>query len=361
MKTGVELLRQFHANDGKRYAVIEGNRDCNRSCSYCVVPKKYNRATEATLDETKRTVDWLYGQGYRMLSYLGGEPLAPYQTREGITFFDHTVGIVEHAASKGMLVNVTTNGDYADPDKIKALRAAGLDTLSFSLHTYSKVGLDHLLKEAQLSAEAGVIPTVQVVFTRERTRQLPGIAAYIARHGVLFSAGLVQEKGGDFSSGSQGESKIPTPDEQKEVFDALLLLKDFGFVRNNRNYLTHAPQYFPNNWTCDPSRDTFLHIGAGGTVDVCSDVRSTLTTNDIGNLDNPNWRTLKRNLVANCGNCMFHCYYEVENPELVGDLPTAAVVFLIKARRLNAVKAIGNFAVKVAEKRNKKVDWQLGI
>lgn len=68
----VDLASQILKPDGHRFAVLEGNQDCNRSCSYCAVPKHYTPGTELTLKETNNVVDWLYWQGYRVLSYRGG-------------------------------------------------------------------------------------------------------------------------------------------------------------------------------------------------------------------------------------------------------------------------------------------------
>ena len=87
LRTGIEIAKNFRNPEGRRYAVIEGNQDCNRSCGYCDVPSHYNAERELTLAETCQAVDWLYGQGYRVLSYLGGESLAPapFVTKEGNT------------------------------------------------------------------------------------------------------------------------------------------------------------------------------------------------------------------------------------------------------------------------------------
>lgn len=131
LKGYVDLATQIVKPDGHRFAVVEGNQGCNRSCSYCAVPKHYNPSTELTLGQTNQAVDWLYQQGYRVLSYRGGETLAPFRTKEGITFTEHTVRVVKHAKEKGMFVNVTSNGDYIAPDNpviVRDLQRAGLDS-----------------------------------------------------------------------------------------------------------------------------------------------------------------------------------------------------------------------------------------
>lgn len=127
-----DVAYQFLKSNGKRLAAIEGNQGCNRDCSYCAVPHHYNAGKELTVGETVATVNWLYKQGYRVLSYLGGEPFAPLKTKEGITFAEHTLTVIQHAKSKGMLVNVTSNGDYINrqPELLQNLQEAGLDSLT---------------------------------------------------------------------------------------------------------------------------------------------------------------------------------------------------------------------------------------
>ncbi len=74
-----QAARQFLRRNGRRFAVLEGNRACNRHCSYCAVPNGYDSNSEATLEETCRSIDWLHAQGYRLMTWLGGEPLALYR------------------------------------------------------------------------------------------------------------------------------------------------------------------------------------------------------------------------------------------------------------------------------------------
>lgn len=296
-----------------------------------------------------------------MLSYLGGEPFAPFKTKEGISFAEHTTEVVNYATRKGMVVSVTTNGDFVDEDTVISLKEAGLDAMSFSLHTYSKPGLNHIVEGARLAAKHKIIPSMQVVFTSERTSKIPGIAAHVAEQGILFSVGIAQEKGGGFSTARKEKSIVPTVEEQKEVLGALLKLKKFGFVRDNRNYLTQAPSYPNNSWTCDPGRDTFIHIGAGEKLDVCSDVRTNINIGEIDDLQSERWRDLKKDLVANCGNCMYGCYYEAQNPSLVGDLPTMFVMALIKTGNVKLAEKIGQYAVSRLKRNPKGVNWNLQI
>ena len=107
-----EAIGQLGKSDGHRYAVMEINRGCNRCCVYCTVPSRWNPKEELTVAETRRNIDWLYDRGIRALSIEGGEPLEEsLYTKDGITFYDHTLAAVEHASKKEMLVGIASNGD----------------------------------------------------------------------------------------------------------------------------------------------------------------------------------------------------------------------------------------------------------
>jgi MoaA/NifB/PqqE/SkfB family radical SAM enzyme len=283
-------------------------------------------------------------------------------TKEGIPFAEHTLRVVNHAANKGMATNVITNGDYVTRDYIKALKKAGLDSLSFSLHTYSKAGLNHLMAGARMAAEEAIIPTVTAVFTSKRAEQFPGIAAEVARNGVLFGFGIVQEKGGGFSTIPKEGSLIPSVDQQKEVFRALLRLKTFGMVRNNRRYMNNIPEYPNNSWTCNPDTDTFIHLGAEGKINVCTDVRTNFTTADIPLLsESQDWRDIKEIKVQNCGDCTYSCYFEAQNQDVVGDLPMLGVMAIIKSGNAHLAEKWGQFAVDTSKRLEKSVNWNLNI
>lgn len=358
--TALQTLKEFSRKDGHRFANFEGNRGCNRRCEYCDVPENYDPEQELTVKETLQVIDWLHNQGYRLISWVGGEPLAPFITKEGESFFDHSRQLIQHATAKGMIFNLTTNGDYLTGDKVEQLKRAGLQSLTLSLHTFTKPALDHLIKGAKMVAQARIVPTINVVLTTKTAEIVPGLAAETARNGIPFSGGLVQEKGGGFSKTSK-ESLLPSLEEQIKIFRALLRLKSFGFIRPGRGYLENAPDYYPNNWRCDPENDAFIHIGSGGIVNVCSDVRTGLTVAELDMLSNPRWREEKRVLVRDCGGCLYQCYYDAQNPTFQGEVAFTGVALLIKAGQARLARKWGEFAVEACKKLETGVDWNLDL
>lgn len=66
-------------------------------------------------------------------------------------------------------------------------------------------------------------------------------------------------------------------------------------------------------------------------------------------------------MVENCGNCLYQCYYDCENPDIVGHIPFAGVAILIKTGNANIAEKWGRFAVEVSERLERNVDWEIGI
>lgn len=358
-KSMPQLFGQFLSHNGHKLAVVEGNRQCNRRCDYCKVPQQYNPDKELTLPETLQNIDWLYDQGYRSLTYLGGEPLAHFKTKEGTSCAERTYNVINYATSKGIFTNLTTNGDYLTTDVVRTLKQVGLDSISLSLHTYSHNSLNHLIEGGRMAAEAGIIPIITTVLTAYQACHVPGIAAEVAYHGIIFGTGLVQTKGQCASTANN--ELIPSPQQQQEVFRALLRLKTFGFVRNNRKYLQHAPDYFPNRWTCNPQSDTVIYIGAEGTINLCSDIHTDLKMAEIASLKDPLWRNLKAVKIKECGGCLYHCYYETENPDLLGDIPFIVVGLLIRTDNARLAEKWGKYAVERCRQIEKETNWDLNL
>lgn len=297
--------------------------------------------------------------GYYLIG--GGETLAPFRTKEGITFTEHTVSVVKHAKDKGMFVNVTSNGDFItsrDQRTITALQQAGLDSLTLSLHTYTRPALNHLIEAAHTAVDHQIITSIQTVMTSKTADKLPAIASEAATNAVLFSVGIVQVHGDSFSQ-KQDQSIIPTVEQQERVFAALRSLKSWGFVKDNMKYLSEAQKYHPNQWLCDSAKDNFIMIGAGGKMNVCSAVETGLNLSDVSTLTDPEWRNRKEIGVANCSGCRFHCYFEAENPDIVRDIPTILVATAIKMGQSALVARWGEVAAKRSRAKVPNVEWDL--
>ena len=116
---------------------------CNLDCWYCWAFD--NRVKGMTEDVARRSIDWLYDHGCRVLALMGGEPLLRPQ-------FAHKV--VYYAAKKGFWVYIGTNGRLLRPDVADRLGDAGVAVFNFALDAWDlKPGLPKAVVPAQTNLE----------------------------------------------------------------------------------------------------------------------------------------------------------------------------------------------------------------
>jgi MoaA/NifB/PqqE/SkfB family radical SAM enzyme len=116
---------------------------CNLDCWYCWAFD--NRVKGMTEDVARRSIDWLYDHGCRVLALMGGEPLLRPQ-------FAHKV--VYYAAKKGFWVYIGTNGRLLRPDVANRLGDAGVAVFNFALDSWDlKPGLPKAVVPAQKNLE----------------------------------------------------------------------------------------------------------------------------------------------------------------------------------------------------------------
>lgn len=100
---------------------------CNLDCWYC--PSFDNKVKGMTEDVARRSIDWLYDHGGRVLALMGGEPLLRPD-------FAHKV--VYYAAKKGMWVYIGTNGRSLRPEVTDRLGDAGVAVFNFALDSWEE-------------------------------------------------------------------------------------------------------------------------------------------------------------------------------------------------------------------------------
>ena len=98
---------------------------CNLDCWYCWAFD--NRVKGMTEDVARRSIDWLYDHGCRVLALMGGEPLLRPQ-------FVHKV--VYYAAKKGFWIYIATNGRLLRPEVADRLGDAGVAVFNFALDSW---------------------------------------------------------------------------------------------------------------------------------------------------------------------------------------------------------------------------------
>jgi MoaA/NifB/PqqE/SkfB family radical SAM enzyme len=100
---------------------------CNLDCWYCWAYN--NKVKGMTEDIARRSIDWLYDHGCRVLALMGGEPLLRPQ-------FAHKV--VYYAAKKGFWIYIGTNGRLLRPEVADRLGDAGVSVFNFAVDAWDE-------------------------------------------------------------------------------------------------------------------------------------------------------------------------------------------------------------------------------
>src|SRR5579862_1283888 len=95
---------------------------CNLDCWYCWAYD--NKIKGMTEDVARRSIDWLYDHGCRVLALMGGEPLLRPD-------FAHKV--IYYAAKKGFWIYVPTNARLMRPEVTDRLADAGMAIVNFAV------------------------------------------------------------------------------------------------------------------------------------------------------------------------------------------------------------------------------------
>jgi MoaA/NifB/PqqE/SkfB family radical SAM enzyme len=133
------LPGEFHPITG--YLFVEYK--CNLDCWYCWAFD--NRVKGMTEDVARRSLDWLYDHGCRVVALMGGEPLLRPD-------FAHKV--VYYAAKKGFWIYIGTNGRLLRPDVADRLGDAGVAIINFALDSWDlQPSLPKALVPAQKNLE----------------------------------------------------------------------------------------------------------------------------------------------------------------------------------------------------------------
>jgi MoaA/NifB/PqqE/SkfB family radical SAM enzyme len=116
---------------------------CNIDCWYCW--SFNNKVKGMTEDVARRSIDWLYDHGCRVLALMGGEPLLRPQVAHKIVYY---------AAKKGFWIYIGTNGRLLRPEVADRLGDAGVAVFNFALDAWDeKPGLPKALVPVRKNLE----------------------------------------------------------------------------------------------------------------------------------------------------------------------------------------------------------------
>lgn len=150
--------------------------DCPLHCPYCSNPVRYPEGLELGADEWARVFREAAGLGVLHAGFSGGEPLTRADLCE----------LVAAAQAAGLYTNLITSAIGLTPERARALKAAGLDSVQVSFQSDEALLADaiagtraHAAKLAAVAAihDAGIPLSLNVVLHRGNIERLERIVA----------------------------------------------------------------------------------------------------------------------------------------------------------------------------------------
>lgn len=158
---------------------------CNNNCRFCVNPTE-SWAPLASTESMRRVIQQCADQGYKRMSFLGGEP----------TLHPDLPELVEHAGAAGFdEVMLITNGrKLADPDYAQRLHQAGIRRALFMLLSHKAAVHDRItrrpgslregLRGVLRARQAGITVGANIPITRDNVDHLAETAGALTRYGI---------------------------------------------------------------------------------------------------------------------------------------------------------------------------------
>ena len=122
----------------------DGKWQCNQKCLFCYAAgQEMGKSREMTTHEWKQAIDRLEAARVPMVTFTGGEPTMRQDLAELIGY------------AKKMVTRLNTNGVNLTPELVKALKAAGLDSVQVTLYSHDEavhnalVGSSHFANTIQ--------------------------------------------------------------------------------------------------------------------------------------------------------------------------------------------------------------------
>ena len=147
---------------------IEFSLRCNFNCPYCYVPRTESCRDELTLEEIQDVISQAQEMGARKIIILGGEP----------TIYPELATIVEFIRSKGLQVEMFTNGTGID-DELAAFLHASQVRVVLKMNTFDP-GL-----QDRLSGKKGAHAVIHSALKALRKAGYPSEQAFLAVSTVI--------------------------------------------------------------------------------------------------------------------------------------------------------------------------------
>jgi MoaA/NifB/PqqE/SkfB family radical SAM enzyme len=246
MKNGSTMTAAFNLLRarflGRKIPLLVGwsltNR-CNLACSYCTCWKVHSQ--ELDTRQAFAVIDELSTMGTYGVNFTGGEPLIR----------DDIGDIVSYAKSKGLRVNISSNGSLL-PQRIGQLKKADSLTLSFDgrrqEHDGQRCAGSHaqVVEAVKSAKENGLYVRLHSVLTKNNTGSVPFILDFAEGQGLAVNFAVVEFD--PFSEKEKIGELLPAPDALRKAVHILIERKrggdkSIGNSLKGLEYLAGWPDY----------------------------------------------------------------------------------------------------------------------
>ena len=159
---------------------------CNFKCTFCLTASGKPMPNELNTDQSISMIDNLYNEGVWFLKILGGEPF----------FRKDMIKIMQHAASKPMILSFSTNASLITEEKAQALYEIrnsiayiqmslyGYDELTYQKVTGDPKNFKRALAGLKLLCDKGLEVSVLTVATDDNADKIPAYYEIARQYGA---------------------------------------------------------------------------------------------------------------------------------------------------------------------------------
>jgi MoaA/NifB/PqqE/SkfB family radical SAM enzyme len=295
---------------GPRFGSLFITRKCNLECPYCKVTSFQFK--DLNTDQWQQVIDKLYRWGVRIFSITGGEPLLRKDIHEIIRHISKIRKAIPWLISNFKIMTRNTIDQLADD---------GLLFLTASLDSLTQTGVksdSSILDLLSYAKSRGIICSTITVLHQGNYQEIPEIMRKVTERGIIFDLGFFQHIGGMFSpaDSSQKVNDLEALETLREKIRSHKL--QTGLVAPSWGFLkTNLQMYREMSWKCPAERDTYLVVNNDGRLMTCQEFLADISVLTIDELDDPRWRTVKKETVQQCRGCFYGCYYQKVNISLI--------------------------------------------
>lgn len=277
-RIGIDTLMKQEAVKHRRLwsVTLELTYRCNEHCTHCYLDDEKEQTTEGELSgaEWKRIIDECAKLGCMNVLVTGGEP----------TLHREFLDICEYVVSKGMLLDVYTNGLFISDEIFDALLKLKLNSVSVSLYggsaefhdliTRVSGSYDRTLMTALKFKSAGKDMFIKTVLFRNHIDEYFKLKRIASRYGMIVSPASIITGG---HSGRSNADLIITDEEFEHLLkedESFISSKECGVGRDINGPVCMAGQ---NALSVNPFGKVFpcnaFHLEVGDSrVDSISDI-----------------------------------------------------------------------------------------